>query len=75
MSAIDPQPGEAEALLKGLTPAQYRVMRAGGLTMKPGYWPLRAALIDKGLMTTANRELVLTPLGHALRALIWGAAL
>lgn len=75
MSAIDPQPGEAETLLKGLTPAQYRAMRAGGLAMKPGYWPLRTALIGKGLMTTANRELVLTPLGHALRALIRSAAL
>ena len=71
MSVIDPQPGEAEALLKGLTSAQYRAVRVGGLMMGRGYWPLRNALIDKGLMFTANLQPVLTPLGNAVRALIW----
>jgi hypothetical protein len=51
-----------------LTPAQRRTVLAGGLTYGPGYWPLRNALHDKGLLTTARNQPVLTPLGHKLRA-------
>ncbi len=70
MSAYNPQPGEAEALLRGLTPAQYRAVRAGALARGRGYWPLRDALWAKGLFTTANRADVLTPLGIEMQQLM-----
>jgi len=70
VSAYHPKPGEAKALLRGLTSAQRNAVRTGALTRGRGYWPLRDALWAKGLFTTANREDVLTPLGIELQLLI-----
>lgn len=70
MSAYHPTNGEAEALLRGLTPAQYRAVRAGALVRGRGYWPLKHALWGKGLFTTANRADVLTPLGIEVQQLM-----
>jgi len=70
--AIDFTEADIEAALRTLTAAQRRTVRAGTLDMRPGYWPLRAALIDKGMMTTANRLPVLTPFGRAVQARIRG---
>ena len=63
MRGIDFTPDQVEQALRTLTDAQRRTVRTGRLGMQPGYWPLRNALIDKGLMTTANRLPVLTPFG------------
>ncbi len=73
MSAWDPQPGEAEAVCAKLTVAQTRAVLRGTIGPNqwdrgPGYWPLRSALWDKGLFTTANLRDVLTPLGQAAQA-------
>ncbi|MDE2595966.1 MAG: hypothetical protein KGL44_03715 [Sphingomonadales bacterium] len=70
MSATAPVPGEAEALLPRLSPAQYRAVRDGKLVYGPGYWPLKHALWARGLFTTANRYDVLTRLGEEVQALI-----
>lgn len=72
--AIDFTEADIEAALRTMTDAQRRTVHAGVLDMRPGYWPLRSALIDKGLMTTANRLPVLTPFGRAVQARIRGQA-
>ena len=59
---------DVELALRTMTAAQRRTVAAGRLDMQPGYWPLRAALIEKGLMTSANRLPVLTPFGCACQA-------
>lgn len=64
---IDFTEADVAEALRTLTAAQRRTVRAGRLDMQPGYWPLRTALIGKGLMTTANRLPVLTPLGRAVQ--------
>lgn len=71
MSIYDPQPDEAEAVLRKLSPAQFRAARSGTLDPKrPGYLNLRTALWERGVFTTADRKDVLTPLGKEVQALI-----
>lgn len=65
---LDFSPEEVAEAVRTLTTAQRRTIAAGELRYGPGYWPLRSALVDKGLMITANREPVLTPFGRAVRA-------
>lgn len=55
------------AIAAKLTPAQRRTVLAGELVYGPGYWPLRHALMDKGLVTVANQHAVLSQLGRQLR--------
>jgi len=59
---------DVAAAVARLTPAQRRTLLAGELRTGPGYWPLRTALIDKGLMTTAQRVPVFTAFGRAVQA-------
>lgn len=60
------------AIAAKLTPAQRRAVLAGkignGFDQGRGYWPLRNALLDKGLFTIANHRLVPAALGRDLRA-------
>lgn len=74
MSAFSPQSGEAKALVGTLTMAQRRAVRTGRLVRGRGYWPLRHALWEKGLFTTAALTDVLTPLGHEVQAELRGGA-
>jgi len=64
---IDFTEADVAETLRTLTAAQRRTVRAGRLDRKSGYWPLLHALMGKGLMTTANRLPVLTPLGRAVQ--------
>lgn len=71
MSAFDPQPGEAAAIMHNLTDPQRRSVLAGTTGKRVGqlgYWRLIQALRTKGLFTTADRKDVLTPLGRAVQA-------
>jgi len=61
------EPTYLEFEIKRLTPAQYRAVRSGSLMRGRGYWPLKQALVDKKLFTSANGRDVLTPLGQTLR--------
>lgn len=65
------------AIAAKLTPAQRRAVLAGkignGFDQGRGYWPLRHALLDKGLFTVANHRLALSLLGRELQAYILGA--
>lgn len=73
MSAYDPQPGEAAAVMHNLTAPQRRSVRNGTTGKRVGqlgYWRLICALRAKGLFTTADRKDVLTPLGREVQAML-----
>jgi hypothetical protein len=65
--ALDFTPEDVAAAVKSLTAAQRRAVSAGALRYGRGYWPLRNGLIERSLMTTANRIPVLTPFGRAVQ--------
>ena len=63
--SMDERAPELDALVAGLTPAQRRAVRNGGVAFGRGYWAVCQALIEKGLFTSANRIIVRTGLGNA----------
>jgi hypothetical protein len=61
-------PDHLAAIADKLTPAQRRAVLAGGPRVGRGYWPLRAAMRQLGLLDPAFSSNTLSPLGRALRA-------
>lgn len=56
------------AIAAKLTAPQRRAVLAGGPKYGGGYWQLLNALMAKGIMTSAARRYVLSPLGNQVRA-------
>lgn len=67
---MDISPDQLAQIAQQLTPAQRRAVLAGGPTFGRGYWPLSAALHDKGLLAPACLSHQLSDLGRAVRDLL-----